>query len=163
MSYADEVLPEFDNEMANTRKVLERIPDEKLDWRAHPKSNTFGWNANHIAEIPGWVEYTLVRPSLDVATYQSPKFTNVKDILAEFDKNVESAQKAIKNVPESSLGEMWSLTHGDQVLLKFPKSAVIRTYVLNHLIHHRAHVCVYLRLNDISVPGMYGPSGDDSK
>lgn len=163
MSYADDILPEFDYEMANARKVLERIPDDKLDWRAHPKSNTFGWNANHIAEIPGWVEYTLVRPNLDVATYQSPKFTNVKDILAEFDKNVESARKAIKNVPESALGEIWSLTHGDQVLLKFPKSAVIRTYVLNHLIHHRAHVCVYLRLNDIPVPGMYGPSGDDNK
>jgi hypothetical protein len=100
MSYAETILPEFDQEMANTRKVLAQVPDDKLDWKAHPKSNTIGWNANHLAEIPGWVEGTLTKPSWEIAPvggepYQSPKLTSRKAILELFDKNVAAARKAI--------------------------------------------------------------------
>lgn len=165
MSYAETILPEFDGEMANTRLVLERIPEDKLDWRAHPKSNTIGWNANHLAEIPGWVEGTLTRPSWDIAPaegehYQSPRLTARQAILDLFDKNVASARKAIENASDEEMAEEWSLLRGGQVLFTLPRSAVIRNFVLNHLIHHRAILCVYLRLNDLPVPGMYGPSGD---
>lgn len=165
MSYAEQILPEFDQEMANTRKVLERVPDDKLDWKAHPKSNTIGWNANHLAEMPAWAEGTLTRESWDIAPvggerYQSPKLTSRKAILDLFDKNVAAARKAIAAVKDQDVGKMWSLLQGGKPLFTMPRAAVIRNFVLNHTIHHRAILCVYLRLNDIAVPGMYGPSGD---
>lgn len=152
--------------MANTRKVLERVPEDKLDWKAHPKSNTIGWNANHLAEIPGWVEGTLTELSWDFAPiggerYQSPNLKTRQEILELFDRNVASARKAIASVNEDELGKLWSLLEGGQPIVTMPRSAVIRSFILNHTIHHRAILCVYLRLNDIPVPGMYGPSGDE--
>lgn len=166
MSYADSILPEFDQEMAGTRRVLERVPNDKLEWKAHPKSNSIGWNANHLAEIPGWVEGTLTGLSWDIAPecgehYQSPQLASRDAILELFDQNLATARQAIVNVKDEDLGTMWSLLAGGKPLFTMPRSAVIRTFVLNHLIHHRAHLCVYLRLNDIPVPGMYGPSGDE--
>ena len=165
MSYAETILPEFDQEMANTRKVLERVPDDKFDWRAHPKSNAIGWNANHLAEIPGWVEGILAELTWDIAPvdgerYASPKLTTRQQILELFDRNVDAARRAISSVQDEELIKMWSLLEAGQPLFTMPRAAVIRNFVLNHLIHHRAHLCVYLRLNDIPVPGMYGPSGD---
>jgi uncharacterized damage-inducible protein DinB len=148
--------------MANTRKVLERVPEDKLDWRAHPKSNTIGWNANHLAEIPGWVEYTLTLPSLDIAPaggerYQSPNRTTRAEILEVFDRNVASARKAISAVKDEDVAQPWSLLQTGKPLFTMPKATVIRGFVINHMIHHRAILCVYLRLNDIPVPGMYDP------
>jgi uncharacterized damage-inducible protein DinB len=166
MTYAESILPEFDQEMASTRKVLERVPEDKLDWRAHPKSNTIGWNANHLAEIPGWVEGMLTAPSWDFAPvggerYQSPKLTSRREILNLFDRNVAAARRAIAAVKDEEMGKMWSLLQAGKPIFTLPRAAVIRRFVLNHLIHHRAHLCVYLRLNDIPLPGMYDPSGDE--
>ncbi|MFV1980549.1 MAG: DinB family protein [Rhodothermia bacterium] len=166
MSYADTILPEFDQEMASTRKVLERVPDDKWDWRAHAKCNTIGWNANHIAETPGWVEGTLTKPSWDIAPvggqrYQSPTLTTRQEVLDLFDRNVKAARQAIASVKDEDMSTMWSLLEAGKPVITLPRAAVIRSFVLNHLIHHRAHLCVYLRLNDIPVPGMYGPSGDE--
>jgi uncharacterized damage-inducible protein DinB len=166
MSYAETILPEFTQEMANTRKVLERVPEDKLDWRAHPKSNTIGWNAIHLSEIPGWIEVTLTKPSLDIAPaggapYQSPKLTTRREILDLFDRNVATARKAITSVKDEAMAQQWSLLRTGKPLFTMPRGAVIRNFVLNHLIHHRAILCVYLRLNNIPVPGMYGPSGDE--
>jgi uncharacterized damage-inducible protein DinB len=166
MSYAETVLPEFDQEMAKTRQVLERVPEDKLDWRAHPKSNTIGWNANHLAEIPGWVEGTLTRPSWDVAPpggerYQAPKLTTRQQILETFDRNVAAARKAIAAAKDHEMAQQWSLLQAGKPLFTMPRATVLRNFVLNHLIHHRAILCVYLRLNDVAVPGMYGPSGDE--
>jgi uncharacterized damage-inducible protein DinB len=160
------VLPEFDQETANTRKVLERIPEDKLDWKAHPKCNTIGWNANHLAETVGWVEGTLTQDSWDIAPvggekYQSPKLTSLKEILALFDRNVAAGRKAITAAKDSEMGTSWSLLQGGKPMMTMPRAAVIRTFVLNHLIHHRAMLLTYLRLNDVPVPGMYGPSGDE--
>jgi uncharacterized damage-inducible protein DinB len=165
MSFADAILPEFDQEMANARKVLERVPEDKFDWRPHPKSNTIGWNANHLAEIPGWVEGTLTQLSWDFAPvggerYQSPSLTTRQAILDLFDRNVAAARKAIAAVKDEEVGKMWSLLQGGQTLMSMPRAAMIRSLILNHLIHHRAILCVYLRLNDVPVPGMYGPSGE---
>ncbi len=166
MSYAAQILPEFDQEMANTRKVLERVPDDKLDWRPHPKLNTIGWNANHLAEIPGWVEGTLTKSAWDIApvggtAYESPSFTNRHQIIELFDRNVAAAQHAIAEAEDGQMEEFWSLLQAGQPLFTMPRTDVVRSFVLNHLIHHRAILCVYLRLNDIAVPGMYGPSGDE--
>jgi len=166
MSFAETILPEYDQEFANARKVLERVPDDKLDWRAHPKSNTIGWNANHLAEIPAWVGFTLEHEAWDFAPvggprYESPKLTSRKEILDLFDKNVAAGRKALAAAKDAEMGKTWSLLQGGQPIITMPRAAVIRSFVMNHLIHHRAILCVYLRLNNIPVPGMYGPSGDE--
>jgi uncharacterized damage-inducible protein DinB len=167
MSYAQQILPEFDEEMANARKVLERVPDDKLDWKPHPKSNTIGWNANHLADIPAWVTMTVNTTELDIdpvggEPYRSPKLASRQAILDHFDKNVAAGRKALAEVKDDAMGVGWSLLQKGQTIMTIPRSAVIRTWVLNHLVHHRAILCVYLRLNDIPVPGMYGPSGDET-
>jgi uncharacterized damage-inducible protein DinB len=167
MSYADVALPEFDLEMANTRKVLERVPDDKFAYRCHPKANTIGWNANHLAEIPGWVEGTLSQPNWEAEPENGPKYampslTTTSAVLALFDKNVKDARAAIAAVNENELDVPWSLTIKGVPLFTLPRRQVIRNFVINHLIHHRAHLLVYLKLNDIPVPGMYGPSSDDN-
>jgi uncharacterized damage-inducible protein DinB len=166
MAYADALLPEFDQEMANTRKVLERVPDDKLDWKAHPKSHTIGWNANHIADIPNWLVHVLASPSMDIAPvggepYKIPQLTSRQDIVDNFDRNIAAARKAITTVSDEDMAQSWSLLRGGDPIFTMPRAAVVRGMIMNHLMHHRAHLLVYLRLNDIPVPGMYGPSGDE--
>src|SRR5271169_5090525 len=114
MTHAETLLPEFDQEMANTRKVLERIPDDKLDWQPHPKSHTIGWNANHVADIPNWLVHVLARPSVDIAPvggepYASPRLTGRREILELFDRNVAAARKAITEAKEAEIGSPWTL------------------------------------------------------
>ena len=166
MTYAQTLLPEFDQEMANTRKVLERIPDDRLDWQPHPKSHTIGWNANHVADLPNWLVVTLTQSSLDIAPvggerYALPSLTSRKEIVDLFDRNVAAARKAITEAKDDAINTPWTLARGGQPIFTMPRSAVVRGMVLSHLVHHRAILCVYLRLNDIPVPGMYGPSGDE--
>lgn len=166
MSYADSVLPELDNEMANTRKVLERIPDDKLDWKAHPKSHTIGWNANHLADISDWLVHAVASPELDLAppggeASTPPRPTNRQEILEAFDRNVAAAREAILRSDEEHMTQPWTLLYEGKPILTMARSAVLRQFILNHMIHHRAILCVYLRLNDVPVPGMYGPSGDE--
>lgn len=166
MSYAETLLPEFDQEMKSTRKVLERIPDDRLDWRAHPKSNTIGWNANHVAEIPRWAVEVMTKTVLDIAPvggepYKTPKAGSTKEILESFDRNVAAAREAITAAKDEDMGVTWTLAQAGAEVFSMPRAAMIRSFVMNHLIHHRAHLCAYLRLNDVPVPGMYGPSGDE--
>lgn len=166
MTYAESALPEFDHEMAATRKVLERIPDDKLDWKAHPKSNTMGWNANHLAELPGWATSIFTQSGYNFAPpggdrYQTPSLKTTKEIVDLFDRNVASARKALAAVKDESMNDPWTLRGGERVIFTMPRSAVVRSFLMNHIIHHRAILSVYLRLNDIPVPGLYGPSGDE--
>jgi len=166
MTYSETILPEFDGEMASTRKVLERVPEDKLEWQAHPRSHTIGWNANHLADLPGWAVGTLGGASLDMAPpggepYRSPRLTKRREILDLFDRNVAEARAALAAARDEEMVQPWSLLKAGETLFTMPKAAVIRSFVLNHIIHHRAILCVYLRLNDIPVPGMYGPSGDE--
>ena len=166
MSLSQILLPEFDHEMANTRKVLERLPADKLNWKAHEKSNTIGWVAAHLAEIPRWPETMLTQDSLDIAPpggqrYQMPKAESVPAILERFDKNVAAGRAAIAAASDEDFAKPWSLLNGGRVVFTLPRSAVLRGSVLNHSIHHRAHLCVYLRLNDVPVPALYGPSADE--
>lgn len=166
MSIAESILPEFDQEMAGTRKTLERIPNDKLDWKAHPKSNTIGWVGAHLAEIPGWVEGTLTLDEWDIAPkdgepYRTPTMTSREQMLEVFDKNVLAARAAIQATSDAAFAKEWSLLMGGEPIITMPRIGVIRSFVLNHTIHHRAYLCSYLRLNDIPVPGLYGPSGDE--
>jgi uncharacterized damage-inducible protein DinB len=166
MSYADLLLPELDREMASTRKVLERVPEDKLDWQPHAKSHTIGWNANHLADLPGWAVSILTQPQFDFAPaggprYETPSFRTRREILERFDSNVARLRKAVTEIPDGDLGQMWSLLGGGKVIFSMPRQDVMRSFVLNHIIHHRAILCVYYRLNNIPVPGMYGPSGDE--
>lgn len=167
MSVGQSLLPEFDREMANTRKVLERIPEDKLDWKAPEKSNTIGWVGTHLANIPSWVEMTLNQDSVDVAPpggepYRMPEAESVTAMLEAFDKNVAAGRAALAAAGDEQLSEPWSLLSGGAAVFTMPRLAVLRSFVLNHSIHHRAHLCVYLRLNDAPVPALYGPSADEA-
>jgi len=166
MSISASLLPEFDQEMANTRKALERIPDDKFDWKPHEKSGTMGWMANHLSNLPSWTTFTINQDSLDLAPVDGEPFkwepkTSREALLNDFDKNVAAARDAIAGASDEELIKPWSLLKGGVTLMTLPKIAVLRGFVMNHIIHHRGQFTVYLRLNDIPVPPIYGPSADE--
>ena len=167
MSLSDALLPEFDHEMANTRKSLERVPEDKLDWKPHTKSMTLGHLAGHLAEIPTWGTTTVNEESFDIAPTDGPahepfKAKSVAEALERFDKNVADARAAIEGASDETLLRPWSLLHGGNTVFTLPRIAVLRSFVMSHSIHHRAQLGVYLRLNDVPVPAIYGPSADES-
>jgi uncharacterized damage-inducible protein DinB len=160
------LLAEFDQEMANTRKTLERVPDDKLGWKPHPKSGSFGWLAGHVANIPGWVVYTIKENQLDLmpggkAMPPQPEPKSRKELLDAFDKNVAEARTTLAGASDATLMGNWSLLRNGETLMTLPRMACLRSFCMNHLIHHRAQLGVYLRLNNIPVPSIYGPSADE--
>jgi uncharacterized damage-inducible protein DinB len=160
------LLPEFDQEMANTRKTLQRVPENKLGWKPHKKSGSMGWLAGHVANLPGWAVITIKQDSLDLSPdgappKPQPEPKSQKELLATFDKNVAEARAALAGADDATLFKPWSLLKTGKVLMTMPKIACLRGFVMNHLIHHRAQLGVYLRLNDIAVPAIYGPSADE--
>ena len=166
MPLRDALLPEFDHEMANTRKSLERVPEDKFGWKPHEKSGTMGWLSTHLSEIPGYVPVTLAQDSFDIAPQgeqpqPSKPAASRGELLAAFDKNTAAARAAIAGVEDRVLMQPWSLLNGGKVVFTLPKIAVLRSFVLSHSIHHRAQLGVYLRLNGIAVPAIYGPSADE--
>jgi uncharacterized damage-inducible protein DinB len=167
MTIGQSMLPEFDQEMQNTRKTLERVPDDKWGWKPHEKSGTVGWMSSHIATMPGWIGVTIKTDELDYApvngpAYVPPKIENRQQLLAEFDKNAVEARAALASVSDADMMKEWTLLAGGQKILAMPKIACIRSMVLNHIIHHRAQLTVYYRLLGIPVPGLYGPSADET-
>lgn len=168
MSLSRALLAEFDYEMVSTRKTLERLPSGKKDWRPHPKSMTLGRLAGHLAEIPGWVIPTIRQDSLDLAPPGQPPYEAVvadsaQAALELFDKNVAAAREALAVADDSKMMDTWTLLVGGRTVLSMPRASVLRGFVMNHLIHHRAQLGVYLRLNDIPVPSTYGPSADEGQ
>jgi len=168
MTIGQSMLPEFDQEMQNTRKTLERLPDENWDWKPHAKSGTAGWLAAHIATMPGWIGMTLQTDELDYApvdgpAYEPPKLENRKQLLAEFDKNVADGRAALAGASDADILKNWTLLAGGQKIFTMPRIACIRSMVMNHIIHHRAQLTVYFRLLGIPVPGLYGPSADEQE
>jgi uncharacterized damage-inducible protein DinB len=160
------MLPEFDEEMKNTRKVLERIPDEKWGWKPHEKSGTMGWLAAHVGTVPEWIAVTINTEELDYAPvngpgYQPPKITNRKELLAEFDKASAAARTALASVSDQEIMKGWKLLAGGKEIFTLPRVACIRSMCMNHMIHHRAQLTVYFRLVGVPVPGVYGPSADE--
>jgi len=166
MPLKDILLPEFDMEMDNTRRTLERVPDDKFGWKPHEKSGTLGWMAGHVANIPHWAKITMQQDSLDLApvggsNYVAPKPANRKEVLETFDKNRAEARAALAAGNDSAYAQPWALLMGGKQLFSEPRSAVLRRMVLNHIIHHRGQLTVYLRLLNVPVPGLYGPSADE--
>ena len=167
MSLSDSVLPEFDREMASTRKALERVPEGKFAWKPHAKSMAFGRLATHVAEMVGWLIPTLQSESFDFAPVGAPPYQPVTAassaaLLELFDKNVKEARAAMAAASDAEWMMNWSLQAGGQNIFTMPRIAVMRTMIMNHVIHHRGQLTVYLRLNDVPVPALYGPSADES-
>lgn len=166
MAIAEMILPEFDQEMAGTRRALERVPMDEPDWAPHEKSMKLGYLASHLAELPRWTVMTLQQASLDIAPpggepYRSPEFETREELLAAFDAHVAAARRALAETPDEAFGESWSLLRGGETMFAMPRLAVLRSFVLNHMIHHRGQLTVYLRLRGVPVPGLYGPSADE--
>jgi len=167
MSIAQSLLPEFDQEMAGTRKVLERVPSEKWNWKPHEKSGTLGWLASHVSTIPGWYTMTLQTENLDYAPvdgpqYEPPKIENTQHLLATFDKESGEARSALNKASDADFNVNWTLLAGGKEIFTMPRIACLRGMVMNHMIHHRAQLTVYLRMLNVPVPGLYGPSADES-
>ena len=166
MGLSQTLLPEFDHETANTRKTLERVPDEKFDWKPHEKSMPMGGLATHLANILIWATYTINGDSIDIAPsggepLRVPQATSRQELLDIFDKNLAEARAAIAGASDEHLLKPWSLLSGGKTIMTLPRIAVLRSFIMNHSIHHRAQLGVYLRLNDIPVPSIYGASADE--
>jgi uncharacterized damage-inducible protein DinB len=166
MRISDVLLQEYDHEMANTRKMLARIPTEKWGWKPHAKSSSMGDLAVHIMNIPGWMVDTLEKDFFDFAPvggtpYQQPTAASTEELLKKFDEFVATARAALAKADNDHLMKNWSLKQGGNALFTMPRAAILRGFVINHLIHHRGQMSVYLRLIDVPIPGMYGPSADE--
>jgi uncharacterized damage-inducible protein DinB len=160
MSIADTLLPEFDQEMAVTRRLLERVPGEHGQWKPHPKSFALGHLAQLVSWMPGWITSTLQKTSLDLGGGAGYSFEATETLLAGFDENVRGARAAIAAAVDDDYATTWSLTHGDKVLFSAPRAAVVRMHI-SHLVHHRGQLTVYLRLLDVPIPSIYGPTADE--
>jgi uncharacterized damage-inducible protein DinB len=165
MALKDALLPEFDHEMGTTRRLLERVPDADLQWKPHEKSYSLGQLSAHLANVPTWVGWTCDQTALDLATLGDdlrPKEpTSTAEVLRRFDENVATARQKISEQTDSALLSMWTLMHGGEKFFTMPKAAVLRSFVMNHSIHHRGQLSVYLRLRNVPVPAMYGPTADE--
>ena len=162
MSVIDLLQKELEQEAQNTRKMLERVPNDKYDWQPHPKSMSIKQLATHIAELPGWISMGLTTDELDFAAvpYAPENITNTTELLDLLERSIASAKSSLSEATEESLLPTWTLRNGDQIYMAITKYEVIR-HALSQLIHHRAQLGVYLRLLDIPIPGSYGPSADE--
>ena len=163
MPIVDALLPEFDREMTTTRKLLERVPEGKFDWKPHAKSMSLGGLATHVATIPYWGEVTLTQPEIDLGGAGRAEIVKSRaELLAKFDSNVSATRAALIGKTDSELMAPWSLKSSGHTVFTMPKAAVWRSFVMNHVIHHRAQLSVYLRMHDVPIPAMYGPSADEA-
>ncbi len=160
MSIGTAMLPEFEQEMTTTRKLLERVPTDKGQWKPHAKSFSFGHLAQLVSWMPGWIGQTLRETALDLSTAGGYSYETTETLLKVFDKGVQESRAALKAAKDADFEVAWSLKMGSRVLFTAPRAVVVRQHI-SHLVHHRAQLGVYLRLNDIPVPAMYGPTADD--
>lgn len=164
MSIVETLLPEFDREMGVTRRLLDRLPDGRFDWKPHDRSMTLGRLAEHLAELPGWLTMTIRADGIEMTTGRPPGYVppaTRRAVLEMFDRNVADARAALAGSSDALLMAPWTLRHEGKEVFTMPKAAVVRNFVMNHLVHHRGQMSVYLRLNGVPVPSMYGPSADE--
>jgi uncharacterized damage-inducible protein DinB len=164
MPFSETLLPEFDEEMKNTRKLLECVPDGKFEYQPHAKSMTLGRLASHVAEMPSWAAMTLDREVLDLQAGFKPEVATTRaELLQKFDKGVVEAREKIAAATDADWRKIWTLNFDGKTIMSLPRSVVMRGTVISHMIHHRAQLGVFLRLNNVEFPGMYGPSADEMK
>lgn len=164
MSLGRILLAELQYEIISTRKMLERIPSDKLQWKPHEKSMTMERIAGHIVEMIGWTKETLTQSELNFATmpYTPTDYKDAAEMVADLDKNIAAAVEILTNCSNETMAENWTMRNGEEIYFTMPKAAVMRSFVMNHIIHHRGQLAVYLRLLDIPVPSIYGPSADEA-
>jgi len=160
MAIAETLLPEFDQEMATTRRVIERVPAAKGEWKPHAKSFSLGHLAQLVAGMPGWITNAVSETSLNLAAYPGYSYETTETLLKSFDKHVKEARQALTAARDSDFQVEWSLKQGDQVFFSAPRGVIVRQHI-NHLVHHRGQLTVYLRLLDVPVPSIYGPTADE--
>jgi uncharacterized damage-inducible protein DinB len=160
MAIKDALLPEFDTEMATTRRVIERVPTGKGEWKPHPKSFSLGHLTQLVAGMPSWITNAVTQTSLDLGRYPGYSYEKTEDLLKSFDKYVGEARSAIASANDSDFQVIWSLKRGDHVFFSAPRAEIVRQ-TINHLVHHRGQLTVYLRLIDVPVPSIYGPTADE--
>lgn len=162
MSIAASFLPEYDHEMSITRRFLERVPTDHTSYSPHEKSMPLGRLAAHLAEIPGWIEATLAHSEYDLSGYVAPELSTSEALLAGFDSVVAHGREVLARTTDATMLEPWTLRSGEHVVFTAPKVGVLRSFVLSHMVHHRAQLGVYLRMLNVPVPGAYGPSADEA-
>lgn len=160
MRIADNLLPEFDQEMATTRKMLERVPGDKMEWKPHPKSFSMGHLVQLIAGMPAWLVAMLTQPELDLKQQAGYTTEKPETLLAQFDANARAGRAALAAASDEEFGKQWSLKMGDQLLFTLPRTVVVRQHI-NHFVHHRGQLSVYLRLVGVPLPSIYGPTADE--
>ena len=164
MPFIDVLLPEYDREIGSTRHLLERVPDAAFGWKPRDRSMAMGELAAHIADLPRWIAVVMTCQSFDLSSQADetrPPGTSTAQLLSRFDANVQEARARLVGAIDGTLCEPWTLTRGTHDLLTMPRIVMMRHLVLNHLIHHRGQLTVYLRMHDIPVPALYGPSADE--
>ena len=164
MPLNESLIAELKHESAGTRKMLERVPEQSFAWKPHDKSMSIGRLAMHLAEIPMWTDVTLLQDELDFAKldYKPRDATSTKELLKFFDDNVNKALETLKNTSDEEFMKGWTMRTGDEVHFTLPKIAVVRSFILSHNIHHRGQMSVYLRMLDVPVPSIYGPTADEA-
>jgi uncharacterized damage-inducible protein DinB len=161
MPVSEQFLTEFDSEMAATRRMLERVPADKLGWKPHGKSRSLGELATHVAEIPRF-GLRIQKDEFVVGSEQAPPMKSAADFLARFDSNVRESRQAIEGMSDTDLERDFAVTRGGKPMFTLKKRAVLRRTLLNHMIHHRGQLSVYLRIQDLPLPATYGPSADET-
>lgn len=165
MSIAQTLLPEFDHEMSTTRALLERVPEDRGDWQPHPRSTSLGGLAVHLANLVSFGARAITETEVDMnppggPAFKPPVFTSTAALLEQFDGNVQTTRAAIAGATDEELGATWTLRSGGETIFAMPRAAVLRTMMMNHILHHRGQLSVYLRLNDVPLPSIYGPTAD---
>ncbi len=162
MRIVDSILMEIEQEAQTTKRVLDRIPEDKLAWKPHPKAFSLGQLALHIASVPGSVAAAAVPDSMEAPNFSQPEAKSRQEVLDTFSKSLESAKDALKKMDDARLMSMWSLTKNGKVLMSVPRIGFIRSILMNHNYHHRGQLSVYLRMLGVPVPSIYGPSADEN-
>lgn len=168
MPMIDAYIAELDHEAATTRRLLERMPDDRVEWKPHEKSMTLGRLCGHIAEMPTWGVVILQEEEFDIATsgergYESFTASDREGLLARYDREVAALVAAAQGVDDARMKGSWTLSNGAETLFTAPRAVALRSWVLNHVVHHRGQLAVYLRLLDVPVPSIYGPSADEER
>lgn len=164
MSICEPLAAEFEQEAKTTRRLLERVPEASLGWKPHEKSMSLGQLAGHVAQLPALTVVALTQDEFDFATAGWKPFSpqSTAELVEQFDANVKAAAETLKSTADERMGEKWKLRSGDHVLFEMPRALVVRFVGLNHVIHHRGQLSVYLRLLDVPLPSIYGPSADEA-